>query len=121
MRIFIVVLIALNSHFLLAQTSVRYSLPDETIEKHNEPIQPIPKQIFLNTDIVDLGEKLFHDPLLSKGNKIACASCHQLQNGVMITSLYRLPIKTSQTSSILQQCSTAYSISVRLGEARLRI
>ena len=81
MRIFIVVLIALNSHFLQAQTSVRYSLPEEIIEKHNEPIQPIPKQIFLNTDIVTLGEKLFHDPRLSKGNKLACSNCHQLQNG----------------------------------------
>ncbi len=50
-------------------------------ELKNEPILPIPLKIVLNPQKVALGEKLFHDPLLSHNNKMACAQCHQLNNG----------------------------------------
>ncbi len=47
----------------------------------NEPIQPISFYIDLNEKTVVLGEKLFHDPRLSANNRIACATCHNLQTG----------------------------------------
>ncbi len=46
-----------------------------------EPIQPIPMELELNLTKVELGRKLFHDPLLSKDNTIACSGCHDLAKG----------------------------------------
>ena len=45
-----------------------------------EPIQPLPT-IQLNRDKVQLGERLFHDPRLSRDDTVSCASCHNLDTG----------------------------------------
>lgn len=50
-------------------------------EPIDEPIRPIPQQIALPEQKVELGEKLFHDPQLSHNNTISCASCHNLNTG----------------------------------------
>ncbi len=50
-------------------------------EPVDEPIRPIPQQIALPEQKVELGEKLFHDPQLSHNNTISCASCHHLNTG----------------------------------------
>jgi len=47
----------------------------------NEPIQPLPQRLDLDTRKVDLGRALFNDKRLSKDNSIACASCHDLAKG----------------------------------------
>jgi len=52
----------------------------ENIAQH-EPILPIPFRLPLNTKKVALGERLFHDPILSGDNTISCASCHSLTLG----------------------------------------
>ncbi len=46
-----------------------------------EPITPIPLTIALDARKVALGRKLFHDPILSHDNTVACAKCHPLQQG----------------------------------------
>ncbi|TQV66168.1 cytochrome-c peroxidase [Exilibacterium tricleocarpae] len=46
-----------------------------------EPIDPIAPNATFDKQKVALGEKLFHDPQLSKNNRIACASCHDLKHG----------------------------------------
>ncbi|UOA07384.1 cytochrome c peroxidase [Methylobacter sp. S3L5C] len=46
-----------------------------------EPIQPIPLKVDLNPDKVALGDKLFHDRLLSGDDTLNCASCHDLTRG----------------------------------------
>lgn len=46
-----------------------------------EPIQPLPHEIALNAEKVALGERLFHDPRLSKDNSISCSTCHDLTTG----------------------------------------
>lgn len=46
-----------------------------------EPISPIPQNIEYNEKKARLGEQLFFDTRLSANRKIACASCHQLENG----------------------------------------
>jgi cytochrome c peroxidase len=46
-----------------------------------EPIHPLPDVPELNTRIVALGRKLFHDKRLSKDDSIACSSCHDLALG----------------------------------------
>lgn len=46
-----------------------------------EPIQPLPLELDLNPVKIELGRKLFHDPILSKDNTIACSGCHDLAKG----------------------------------------
>lgn len=45
------------------------------------PIQPIPTLVSVDHPWVNLGEALFHSPLLSKDNSISCASCHLINYG----------------------------------------
>jgi cytochrome c peroxidase len=61
---------------LLCSTSV------ECADIKNEPIRPLPlHQANLDQRLVDLGDRLFHDPRLSQDNTISCASCHLLSTG----------------------------------------
>ena len=46
-----------------------------------EPVQPLPFSADLNPEKVALGDKLFHDTLLSGDNTLSCASCHSLKKG----------------------------------------
>ena len=46
-----------------------------------KPTRPIPLHIDLDTRKVELGEKLFHDPQLSRNDTISCASCRDLETG----------------------------------------
>lgn len=41
------------------------------------PIPDLPRDNPLITERVDLGKKLFHDPMLSRNGTISCATCHQ--------------------------------------------
>jgi len=45
------------------------------------PIKPLPDKIDTDPKKVALGKKLFFDPILSKDGTVACATCHDLQNG----------------------------------------
>jgi len=47
----------------------------------NEPIQPIPEPKITKPALVELGNRLFHDPRLSGNNTVSCASCHSLSTG----------------------------------------
>lgn len=49
----------------------------------NEPIEPIPLEIEFDAERASLGRKLFEDPLLSSNNKVACASCHVLDQAAI--------------------------------------
>jgi cytochrome c peroxidase len=46
-----------------------------------EPISPTPPAVALDLDKVRLGEQLFYDVQLSRGDVVACASCHRLDRG----------------------------------------
>ena len=48
---------------------------------HSEPTKPIPHVRGLNEEVVALGDKLFHDPALSRDGMVSCASCHDLSLG----------------------------------------
>ncbi|MDD2738652.1 MAG: cytochrome c peroxidase [Methylomonas lenta] len=54
---------------------------DAAAEFKGEPISPLPLQLKLDADKVSLGDKLFHDRLLSGDNTLNCASCHDLARG----------------------------------------
>lgn len=47
----------------------------------DEPITPVPVATALDPARVRLGEKLFHDATLSRGDLVSCASCHLLAHG----------------------------------------
>ncbi len=47
----------------------------------SSPIKPIPNEIKVDAKKVQLGKKLFFDPILSRDGTISCATCHDLQNG----------------------------------------
>lgn len=47
----------------------------------NDSILPLPPVVSLPPEKVALGEKLFHDPRLSRDDSVACASCHALSKG----------------------------------------
>ena len=47
----------------------------------SEPIAPIPLDAGLDAAQVALGEKLFHDPRLSRNDAFSCATCHRLGQG----------------------------------------
>ena len=47
----------------------------------SEPIVPIPLTADLDAAQVALGEKLFHDPRMSRNNAFSCATCHRLNQG----------------------------------------
>lgn len=44
-------------------------------------IKPIPNTLKVDMKKVQLGKKLFFDPVLSRNGTISCATCHDLQNG----------------------------------------
>ncbi len=51
------------------------------VPKTREPIRPIPLTVKLDARKVALGDKLFHEPRLSKDSTVSCASCHELSKG----------------------------------------
>lgn len=54
---------------------------DTTKVLKGEPVQPLPLKTDLDAKKVALGDKLFHDPLLSGDNTLSCSSCHNLTKG----------------------------------------
>ena len=44
-------------------------------------LHPVPQEVPADPRKVALGDKLFHDPRLSKDDSISCASCHDLAKG----------------------------------------
>lgn len=54
---------------------------DAAAASKGEPISPLPLKVELDADKVSLGDKLFHDRLLSGDNTLNCASCHDLTRG----------------------------------------
>lgn len=51
-------------------------------------LHPLKEIEGLNAKKVQLGKKLFHDPILSKGHQVSCATCHNLMhNGADVTKV----------------------------------
>src|SRR5262245_61799895 len=54
----------------------------EVLAESQEPIVPLPLHVWEDPAKVVLGERLFHDVLLSAHNGMAWAPCHRLEHGV---------------------------------------
>jgi cytochrome c peroxidase len=71
---------------LLAASAAPHAQPtidsaEPSIPLTEEPITPVPRDLALNAEKVRLGETLFHDVRLSRGDVLACSSCHVLPEG----------------------------------------
>ncbi|HEY6332685.1 MAG TPA: cytochrome-c peroxidase [Blastocatellia bacterium] len=67
--------------FHISATSSGPLRQETSLDPGNEPIQPIPRDLALDSERVKLGEQLFHDPRLSRDNSVSCATCHNLATG----------------------------------------
>lgn len=47
----------------------------------DEPIQPIPRAAYANSDLIELGKMLYFEPRLSMSGIISCNTCHNLSRG----------------------------------------
>jgi len=69
------------------------SILKERQQRKNEPILPIPLKHEVDPKKVELGERLFHETLLSGDNTISCASCHEIENFGIDSAPYSIGIK----------------------------
>jgi cytochrome c peroxidase len=58
-----------------------YAVPGTAPEFRTEVVQPLPPPEETNQELVALGDRLFHDVLLSGDDTVSCASCHGLDTG----------------------------------------
>jgi cytochrome c peroxidase len=62
----------------LAVAAVVHSLAESI---GSEPITPVPAADALDPAKIELGRRMFHDVRLSRGDRVSCASCHDLARG----------------------------------------
>jgi len=71
--------------FVLVALLVSFSYTAEVIKNTSEWIRPtkipFPKDNPITKEKIDLGKKLFFDPILSRANNISCMSCHDSVKG----------------------------------------
>ena len=81
--------------------------------------QPIPVENPFHPDPakVALGDKLFHDVLLSGDDTQSCASCHGLDTGGVDRLVTSTGIRVSMGRSTRQRCTTRHSTSPSSGTA----
>jgi len=60
--------------------------PKATYTSINEPISPLPKNLFIDNDKAEIGELLFYSNLLSSDENFSCNYCHTLEAGGTIRS-----------------------------------
>lgn len=81
--LFLLAIIAALSISQLPEQSENSTLDNdiEIVALAAEPITPIPLELELDQEKVALGDRLFHDPILSSNDTISCASCHDIARG----------------------------------------
>lgn len=67
--------LVLTTLLAIAPAGARYG-PDD-----GEPVRPLPSALPVDARKAALGERLFHDARLSGDGRVACASCHVLDQG----------------------------------------
>jgi cytochrome c peroxidase len=83
-------------------------------------IKPIPDEIKVDKKKVQLGKKLFFDPVLSKDGTISCATCHDLQNGGDDGLKFSFGIRGRRGISILLRYIMLFLIFVNSGMVALK-
>ncbi|HTP25807.1 MAG TPA: cytochrome-c peroxidase [Anaeromyxobacteraceae bacterium] len=73
--------LAIKDYRTREQEAMEFSRLKSADEALNQAIPPIPLVVKVDDRKVRLGERLYHDPLLSHDGTISCASCHDLKKG----------------------------------------
>lgn len=68
-------------HFMSSNPVSLTTTKQVEVLQTDEPIQPIPINISIDSNKVALGEKLFQDVRLSSDNRVSCLSCHSFSQG----------------------------------------
>ncbi|MEC7519446.1 MAG: cytochrome c peroxidase [Myxococcota bacterium] len=63
---------------------VHRRLPPGQLASPEHPFEPIPQDLGLDPERVELGRRLFEDPRLSGGGDVACVDCHALDEGGVV-------------------------------------
>lgn len=84
-----------NSTLILDKPKIDEEAKPVAIALNSGAIEPIPLVRKLDSRKVELGEKLFIDPKLSKDNTISCASCHSLKTGGVDRRRYSLGVNNA--------------------------
>jgi cytochrome c peroxidase len=81
--VLLAILVALFWQYLMSSNPVSLTTTTQQVEvmQTDEPIQPIPLNIAVDSNKVALGEKLFQDARLSSNNRVSCLSCHSFSQG----------------------------------------
>ena len=85
--VFVFLLVAVQGSS--GQTDKKPKLPKDTLPEKLSAKVPLhltlrtnaPKNNPVTSEKIELGRKLFFDPILSKDNSVSCASCHQPKHG----------------------------------------
>lgn len=80
----------------------------------NEPIQPVTSIKGLDHGRAKLGQKLFHDPRLSKNDKLSCSSCHDIANSGALNAPY--PIQGVSGKNLLINVPTIWGSALNLAQ-----
>lgn len=99
----------LRSSLLIGLTAIMPVIGSSWLDlPGGEPISPVGAPAFASdADRVALGERLFHDPRLSHGDRVACASCHGLEGGGD-DALVRAVSANGKALDIPQRSSTSH-------------
>ncbi|MCU0535557.1 MAG: cytochrome-c peroxidase [Hydrococcus sp. Prado102] len=81
--ILLAILVALLWRHFMSSEPVNLTTATKQVKviQTDEPIQPIPINIAVDSNKIALGEKLFQDVRLSSDNRISCVSCHNFSQG----------------------------------------
>jgi cytochrome c peroxidase len=70
--------------------------------RRHEPIKPVIPFDGLDSDIIEIGRRLFHDPSLSGSGKYSCASCHQeIENAARPEKPSHVPVMSRDIPSVI--------------------
>lgn len=53
----------------------------ETADEPEEPVEPLPEQVEFDRAKMELGRRLYFDPILSGDGTVSCSTCHALDKG----------------------------------------
>lgn len=63
---------------------IQSRIPEAEVATAQDPFEPVPQQLDLDPKRVELGRRLFAEPLLSRSGDRACIDCHDLEDGGIV-------------------------------------
>lgn len=67
-----------------AEQEAASRIPESRVASAEDPFEPVPQELDLDPQRVELGRLLFAEPLLSRSGDRACVDCHDLEEGGIV-------------------------------------